>query len=151
MTQATMEAYAEVDMILNLMEEKYVKAIPEKLRKVFKDKKQKDYNKIIELDKPLEEQGLSKQTLSILSVLNYNFWCKDEEKRKQLIEKYSENERKYQEELRERYNPENMFKQAKTEMVEQQEKKVEPVAMMEYKESIFKRIINKIKSIFGWK
>ena len=90
------------------------------------------------MDKPLEEQGLSKQTLSILSVLNYNFWCKDEEKRKQLIEKYSENERKYQEELREKYNPANMFKQAKTEIVEQQEQIVEPVAMVEYKENIFK-------------
>ena len=86
-----------------------------------------------------------------MTTLTFGFPSSIEEKRKQLIEKYSENERKYQEELREKYNPANMFKQAKTEIVEQKEPIVEPVAMVEYKENIFKRIINKIKSIFGIK
>ena len=42
MKQSTMEAYAEVDTILNLMDEKYVREIPEKLRELFKNKKYPD-------------------------------------------------------------------------------------------------------------
>ena len=149
MTQSTMEAYAEVDTILNLMDEKYIKEIPEKLRKMFKEKRAKAYNKNIVLDKPLEEQNLNKETLSILAVLNYNYWCKDEERKKQLINLYSKNENIYQEELREKYNPDNIFKkQVQGTSIEENIIK-DGVAMVEYKESMFKRIINKIKSIFN--
>lgn len=148
MTQSTMKAYAEVDTILNLMDEKYIKEIPEKLRNLFKEKKQKDYNKSIVLDKPLEEQGLSNETLSILAVLNYNYWCKDEEKRKQLIETYSKNENLYQEELREKYNLYNIFKKHIQENNVEENIVKDEISMIEYKESIFKKIINKIKSMF---
>lgn len=148
MTQSTMKAYAEVDAILNHMDEKYIKEIPEKLRKLFKEKKQKDYNKSIVLHKPLEEQGLSNETLSILAVLNYNYWCKDEEKRKQLIEKYAKNENLYQEELREKYNPNNIFKKHIQENNVEENIVKDEISLIEYKESIFKKIINKIKSIF---
>ena len=145
MTQTTMEAYAEVDTILNLMDEKYIKEIPEKLRKLFKEKKQKSYSKSIVLDKPLEEQGLKKETLSILAVLNYNYWCKDEERKKQLIEIYSKNENIYQKELRKRYNPDNIFKNKTSNTIETVENSA---AMVEYKESFFTKIKNWFKRIF---
>ena len=65
MKQSTMEAYAEVDTILNLMDEKYVREIPEKLRTLFKSKKAKEYSKNIVDNIPLKEQNLNKETLSI--------------------------------------------------------------------------------------
>lgn len=147
MKQSTMEAYAEVDTILNLMDEKYVREIPEKLRELFKNKKAKDYSKNIVDNIPLKEQNLNKETLSILAVLNYNYWCKDEKRKKELWDIYSENERKYQQELREKYNPDDLFKKRNPEKSLNDTSKEES-AIIEYKESIFKKIINKIKSMF---
>ncbi len=146
MKQSTMEAYAEVDMILNLMDEKYVREIPEKLRTLFKSKKAKDYSKNIVDNKPLKEQNLNKETLSILAVLNYNYWCKDEKRKKELWDRYSENDRKYQQELREKYNPEDILKKNNSPKYVENTSKEDTI--IEYKESIVKKIINKIKSIF---
>ena len=66
-----------------------------------------------------------------------------------MINLYSKNENIYQEELREKYNPDNIFKkQVQGTSIEENIIK-DGVAMVEYKESMFKRIINKIKSIFN--
>ena len=146
MKQSTMEAYAEVDMILNLMDEKYVRPLPQKLRTLFKSKKAKEYSKNIVDNIPLKEQNLNKETLSILAVLNYNYWCKDEKRKKELWDIYSENDRKYQQELREKYNPEDIFKKNNSPKYVENTSKEDTI--IEYKESIVKKIINKIKSIF---
>lgn len=113
MKQSTMNAYAEVDMILNLMDKNYLEKIPLKLRQKISERKSKIYDKVIVKGKPLEEQNLSQETLDMLAVLNYNYWCKDEAKKKELIELYRENQRKYEEEIRIKYNPDNIFKNRK--------------------------------------
>ena len=48
----------------------------------------------------------------------------------------------------EKYNPDNLFKNRKQETIVETQPIANEVAMVEYKESIFKRFINKIKSIF---
>lgn len=59
----------------------------------------------------------------------------------------TDNEIEYQKQLNEVYNTENLFK--KKNQVKNVEDIVEnQVAMVEYKESLFKKFINKIKSIF---
>ena len=59
-----------------------------------------------------------------------------------------ENEIKYQSELREKYNPDNIFKNRNN--LTQKEESIEnkPVALIEYKENIFKKMINKILVFF---
>ena len=47
--------------------------------------------------------------------LNYNYWCKDEQKKKELAQLYYDNEIKQEQELREKYNPDNIFKNKRTE------------------------------------
>lgn len=66
-------------------------------------------------------------------MLNLQYWCKDENEKKRLKRVYAENERKYQDELREKYNPDNLFKN-KQRVVEE---KFEETAMVEYKEDTF--------------
>ena len=150
MKQSTMEAYAEVDMILNLMDDVYIKQIPRKLRTLFKEKRLKDYNKEITLLKPLNEQDLKRETLAVLAVLNCNYWCKDEEKKKQLINTYSRNEMVYQEKLREKYNTDNIFKNKRSEETNKVaiNDKGKHFEIIEYKPSLLSRIINKIKMLF---
>ncbi len=146
MKQSTMEAYAEVDTILNFMDKEYISEIPEKLRNMFREKKAKDYIKNIVPSKPLEEQELKDETLSILAVLNYNYWCKDESEKEKILKLYADNEKKYQEILQQKFNQDEIFKKNKEE--NKTKDAVNQVQMIEYKESFIKRLINKIKSFF---
>ena len=148
MNNSTIEAYAEVDAVLSLMDKKYLDEIPIKLRKMFSKEKSKEYNKEIVPNKPLKEQNLKEETLAILAVLNYNYWCKDEKHKKELLELYWENEKKHQDQLRKKYNPDNIFNKRNLENEIEEDAIQNEVALVKYKESIFKRIINKIKSFF---
>ena len=149
MLQATKEAYYEVDTILDFLNQSYVDAIPLKLRKKFKENKAENYKKKIVPYKQLNEQNLKDETLAILAVLNYKYWCKDEEKKKQLMEMYSENENKYPKELREQYNPDYLFKKdiSRKYNEELKENNTDKMIVVIKKENVFNRIINRIKSI----
>lgn len=144
MDNELMKAYAEVDKILSFMESKYVKKVPKKLREIFKNEKLNDYNPTINKNIPLNEQDLERKTYAILAMLDLNYWCDDEEEKQELLRAYSNNDKKHQEELREKYNPDNMFKNRTKET---KEEKV--TALVEYKEASFiKRLIDRIKRLF---
>ena len=141
-------AYAEVYEILSFMEQKYVDMIPLKLLELFKEEKEKEYKPNIKPTIPLDEQNLQKKTLSILAMLNLNYWCENENEKKELIALYAENDKRKEEELREKYNPDNLFKK-KEQIVEDNEIKQDNTQLIEYKEqNIFKKILNKIMNFF---
>lgn len=142
------ESYVEVLTILGYMETEYQEKIPKKLIDFFERNSAKDYKFDIDLAIPLKEQKLKAKTLSLLAMLNLNYWCKSNEEKQELIKRYSENEKKYQEELRKRYNPDNIFKKQQEKSNIEENVIQNEVALIEYKESIFRRLINKIKSIF---
>ena len=139
------KAYAEVDKILSLMETKYVERIPVKMREMFKNEKVKDYNPNIDKNIPLDEQNLERKTYAILAMLNLHYWCNAEEKQ-ELLKAYSNNDKKREEELREKYNPDNIFKNR----IKEPEQATEEVkALVEYKkENFIKKLINTIKRFF---
>ena len=61
---------------------------------------------------------------------------------------YSENDKKIEAEMRERYNPDNLFKKKEKEE-QNNEVKQENTELIEYKEqNIFKKILNKIMKFF---
>ena len=78
----------------------------------------------------------------------YNYWCVTEQQKELYLKRLSQNEQQYKEILHEKYNPDNLFKNRKQEFVEETQHIANEVAMVEYKESVFKRFINKIKGIF---
>ena len=145
------KAYAEVDEILSFMEDVYIDKIPKKLRELFKNERLEDYKPNIDPKIPLDEQKLQKKTFSILAMLNLNYWCEDEKEKQDLIAIYSENDRKKEEELREKYNPDKLFKKKETEQKIEEPKKntAENTALVEYKEEkFFKKLIKKIMNFF---
>lgn len=148
MENELLKAYAEVDVILSYMKNAYVEKIPKKMRELFKNEKLQGYEPNINPKIPLDEQNLQRKTYAILAMLNLNYWCKDENEKKELIAIYAENDKKREAELREKYNPDNLFKKK-----ELQEENVEQnTALIEYRESnLLKRIINKIMSFFRFK
>ncbi len=140
-------AYSEVDIILGQMEEEYVNKVPIELRKLFKEQKRRDYLPEIRADIPLADQKLMRKTIAILAMLNLNYWCEDEKEKQELIQMYAENDRKREEELREKYNPDNLFKKKDIEL-EKATENTECKELIEYKEENFlKRILRKILSL----
>lgn len=138
-------AFAEVDEILNFMDKQYQKKIPEKLRKLISNNKSTDYNVVIKPNIPLTEQKISRKALAILSVINYNYWCIEEENKERLIEKYKKNEIAKQEKLRELYNPDNLFEAKKQIYKKANEDK--QLIVYNKKENVIMKIVNKIKRL----
>lgn len=140
-------AYKQLITILNNMEPEYKEKIPKKLMKLFEENSAEDYEFHLDLTRPLQEQELNSKTLALLAMLNLNYWCETEEEKQELIKHYTENERKYQEELRKKYNTDNIFQKNNKEN-KQEETTEQQVALVEHRESVIRKLINKIKSIF---
>lgn len=140
----TRQAYSEIDEFLGLLSEEQRNEIPKKLRDFFKEEKDQEYFKNIDKDIPIKDQNLKEETLAIIALLNLQYWCKDEEEKKRLQEIYAQNEKEYQDILYEKYNPNDIFKKKEETTIENNNKIKEKMQMVEYKEPVFKRIINKI-------
>ena len=142
----TKETYSEVYEILNLLGNDYITKLPKSLYAMIQEKRDINYNPKYDLTIPLNKQDVRKNTISIIALLHFNYWCINEEERNNLRKLFSDNEIKYQEETRKKYNPDNIFK-VKEHKIEDIQKE-ENTALIEYKETIFKKIINKIKRLF---
>ena len=114
----TRQAYTEIDNFIELLDEYNKNKVPKQLRDFFKQEKDNSYVKNIDVDIPIKEQKLKKETLALIALLNLQYWCEDEEEKQRLKKVYTQNEIKYQEDLREKFNPNNVFKDRKNMMQE---------------------------------
>ena len=149
MLMDNMIAYAEIDEILNLLEDKYREKVPEKVRTFFKEEKMVDYKPTIDVNTPLIQQNLKRETIVLLAILNINYWCENEEEKQFFLNELAKNEDE-KKKLEEKYNPDNLFKNKNNNDVNT-DKIVEPqnISMVEYKkQGIFKRILDKITRFF---
>ena len=147
MLMDNMIAYAEIDEILNLLEDKYREKVPEKVRTFFKEEKMVDYKPTIDVNTPLIQQNLKRETIVLLAILNINYWCENEEERQFFLNELAKNEEE-KKRIEEKYNPDNLFKNNND---VSPDKIVEPqnISMVEYKkQGIFKRILDKITRFF---
>ena len=140
------QAYTEIVNFIELLDEYNRNKIPKKLMEFFKVEKDNNYTKVIDPKIPIKEQNLKKETLALIAMLNLQYWCEDEKEKQRLKKIYANNEIKYQEELRDKYNPDDLFK-TKQKNIETNHS--QQTAMIEYKElSTFQRIKEFIKNIF---
>ena len=144
------EAISETLDILKYMEKSYIDKIPKKLRTFLEKNKSESYTPNLDHSQKLNEMNLKEKTKDILATIYLKYWCSTEEKT-DYLKILSQNEKKYQDELREKYNTDNIFKKHIQENKMEESTLKEEVALVECKESIFKRFINKIRSIFNIK
>lgn len=144
MKAKTKDAYVEVLGILDLLDEEQKNRILKKLKEFFENNKNQDYQVNIDSNIPLEEQNLLQETVDILAMLKLNYWCTNEKEKEGLLNLLNENEKKYQEELRKKYNPNNLFKDKESKRVIYTN---EELSIVKYKESIFTRIKDWLKRI----
>ena len=108
-TREDIIAYAEVDYIINHMNEKYQEMIPESIRNFFATIKEPGYNANIDPRKPLANQGLRQYTLEIIALLHLKYWCQDEERKQELYNKMKQNQMMIESKIQEQYGIENLF------------------------------------------
>lgn len=136
------QAYSEVYAILNLMSLNMINKIPEKILENIENKRDKE--QVLEIDN-MEEYHPSEQANKLLAVIYKNYFATDEEKS---IIKSKEKilYERQQGELREKYNPDDLFKnkeiKTKTEEIEN------IVSIIPYKETFFTKVKNWFKNIF---
>ena len=144
MVMENMLAYAEIDEILNLLEDNYRERVPKKVIDFFKEEKMKDYHPEIDIEKPLIEQNLKRETIVLLAILNLNYWCENEEEKQRFLNELDKNEEE-KKELEEKYNPDNLFKKEKQIKI----LKEENTSLIEYKKTnMLKRVFEKIMNFF---
>ena len=85
----------------------------------------------------------------MIALFHLNYWCETDEDKNKLRDIFKNNEVKYQEKLKEKYNTDNIFKkiEQKTTVI-QDEQTINQTAMVEFKESIFNKIKNWFKKLF---
>ena len=103
-------AIAEANEILNYVENKYISKIPTDFFEMIRTYKTESCNFKYDITKSLSEQECHKETLELLSYINYNFWL-DEKEKDNYKKIYYNNFIKIEDEKREKYNPDNLFKE----------------------------------------
>ena len=147
MNVATQEMYSEVYSILNLLGNSYIAKLPKSLFKMIEEEKSSTYNPQYREDQSLNEQNIKRESLSMIALFHLNYWCNSDEEKEQLKQLLKNNEEKHQAEIREKNNPDNLFKNNKQETIQEANVNSNNLAIVEYKESILKKFINKIKSL----
>lgn len=142
----TRQAYSEIDEFLGLLTEEQREKIPRKLREFFREEKDSNYIKGIRVDIPVSQQNFKEETLAIIALLNLQYWCQDESEKQRLKSIYASNEKMYKEMLQVKFNPDDIFKKRNMHKEDEITDETSSVKMIEYKEPIIKRIINKIKN-----
>lgn len=143
-------AAKELNEILdNIVPDECISKIPKKFRSFLKQIEDKDYIFQVDLDKNIDEQNITEKTKDLIAIVYRNYWCNAEE-RKELDMILTENERKYQEELSNKYNPDNLFKNKHVHIEENEfDENSQETSLIELEKSnFFQKIFDKIKKLF---
>ncbi len=106
----TKETYSEVYSILNMLGDNYKNKIPTNLLNMINEERLESYNPQYVIMKRINEQNISRDSLSIIALLYLNYWCNTPEERQNLKQLLRSNEEIYKKETKEKYNTDNLFK-----------------------------------------
>ena len=137
---------AELDTVLEYMDDGDWVKIPDNVIFYIKENKNKDHDWKYDESKSLEDQDLHKDTFSLLTFISYKYIATPKEKEK-MKELFQENTNI----LSEKYSVDNIFKQPETKIENIiEETSTETVALVPTtKETIFSKIISFFKNLFN--
>lgn len=138
----------EVEAVLERLEDKYKKKIPLEIWEYIKKNKDTTYDFYFDDNKPLENQKLNIDTIAMLTYINMEYLL-DEEQKKEMLRLLREDEAFAEEKKKEQYKTEDLFRNRKDNQRAIDSNTNNEIAMTKYKESFFKKIINKIKKLFS--
>lgn len=143
------KAYTEVLEILKYLPKNEYDKIAEERIKFFEANKDNSYKFSINPNMPLDEQNISIETNSIIIVLFREYFATEKQKEK-LNTILKQNEDKYQVEIRNKYNPDDIFKNRSFKIIEtntNEEIKNNNLPIEIKEENFFKKFIAYIKNL----
>ena len=120
--------------------------LPEELKEYIYQNQSLSYEYDFDTNLPLIYQINNDKTKAYISYLYIKYINDSSSEKAILLKKYEQNEIINQENLKEKYSYDNLFK--KNNIYSQDNYNVEEVSMIKYKESLLKKILDKLKSIF---
>ncbi len=99
MEEELMNAYSEVDQILDILGDVYKQKLPTKLRELFSQKKNVNHRITISKDTKMEDLKIKRTTAIIISILNLKYWETNPDTIRFLKRQYYNNEKEYQEKI----------------------------------------------------
>ena len=149
-------AYTEVLDILKYISKEDYEKIPKSKIKVFEENSNKNYSFKYDVDKTLEEQNVSEITKMIIAILCRDDWTTNEQ-RYIIIKKQREAREEQERQIRERIEQNRQIKEDSLKVIDVSSDLdldldySRGTNLEIYREdNIFKRIIGKIKGIFGF-
>ena len=155
-TNIDKKAYSELYAILQMLGKEYIDKIPEKIYKSIESRKDDTYNPIYNDMEEVLEGRVKRKTVSILALLDYNYFSTSETDRMYMKYILEENESKYTKDKKE-YRIVATNKENVNSISDMKDLNIglNRNEMIEYKESgikkIFKNIILRIREIFRTK
>lgn len=140
MNEISIDVATQLNKILSFLPDDVKKNIPQDIWKKINDKTDNNlYTKIKEV-RDIKEENILPETRKYLSFIFINYLATEEE-RKEYTKIVKNNEEQYQKILNKKYSVDNIFKK------DLKQEKQEQVDIIIYKEPLWKRMINKIKSL----
>ena len=115
----------EVEYILRKLDDEYINKSPQEVWDYINKNKDKNYVFEYDNDKILSEQNLNIDTISILTYINMEYLLEEKERR-ELLELLKKDDMVAEQQKKEKYNPEDLFKNKK-------EEPKEPISLIEVK------------------
>lgn len=143
------EAAVEINVILENTSPEIVNKIPKKFINFLKEISSKTYTFKYDNSKSLEEQDIKPKTKGLIALIYKDYLCDPLEKQ-DYINYILQVKEEIEQRKREKYNPDNIFKNNRIDNIAKTNNKKLSVEnqIVEYKENILKRILNKILKIF---
>ncbi len=140
-------AYKEINEILKIFPQELVSQIPQEKIDFFRNNMDTNYEYDISIN-TFDGKTMLEETKAILTILFRDYWASPTQREK-ILNYENSVKNQIEEEAKIKYNPDNLFKNKDNKNYV--EENIEETAMMEYKESILRKIINKILNIFKFR
>ena len=147
MNNINSEIYVDISVIISMMPTEMKSKISNSFINFIENNKSNNYVSNINPKIPLRQQNIRKETKEMLGIIYRDYLCDDEE-RINLLQEEKRELTKLEAEKREIYNLDNIFKKNNLKENNEVNSIKNEVSIVEYKESIIKRIITKIKNLF---
>lgn len=144
-TKEYSNALVEVLEVLKCLDEDDRKKIPSDIIKFYEDNKSTDYEFHFDSSKDLTEQYLMNKTKEILAGIYIDYLCENEREKKSYQDKLKKIENRYEAQKSKEFSYDDIFKNNKLTQVDSEKEKSLVVVK---KDSLFARILKKLKSLF---
>ena len=145
MKEVYREAFSEIDAIFELIPANLLNKIPEEFRQIIKSEKSINYKPII--NEPIEEFELKEESIIILALVYRDFLCSKEEKEKLKL-RDAQRIKEAENEIREKYNPDDVFKNRNNRKIDKNEDLVTETSIAVVEEKWYEKLFNIVKRIF---